>query len=162
MGKKEYCSECPCKSCVAERERVVFWRDEDAECPLDVWDGLTLYTRDRRSRLGEYRDSPVTEARPGYKLFPVCRLEHSGVSLSLEDFGDKWDSGLWGVLEVPLDLTKDAVEAFIEELEAWINGEVYGYTLPESKGGASVGGFYDFADMAQETGVPEGDIELET
>lgn len=159
---KNYCSECSCKSCVAERERVVFWRDEDAECPFEWRPEWTLYTRDRNTRLGKYAAELVTTAKPGFKLYPVYRYEHSGTALSLNDFVDPWDSGLWGVLEVPLDLTKDAVEAFIEELEAWINGEVYGYTLPESKGGYSVGGFYDFADMARETGVPEGDIELET
>ena len=85
--------------------------------------------------------------------FPLNCYEHSGVSLSISNgypYNDQWDAGqigevvvtrksmkeMWGISYLTkknTEMLTNAVEAEIEQLTQWLNGEVYGYQLFETK-----------------------------
>ena len=85
--------------------------------------------------------------------FPLNSYEHSGMSLSISNgypYNDQWDAGqigevvvtrksmkeMWGISYLTKKNTQmltNAVKTEIEQLTQWLNGEVYGYQLFETK-----------------------------
>lgn len=85
--------------------------------------------------------------------FPLNSYEHSGMSLSISNgypYNDQWDAGqigevvvtrksmkkIWGISYLTKKNTQmltNAVKSEIEQLTQWLNGEVYGYQLFETK-----------------------------
>ena len=72
---------------------------------------------------------------------PLYKYEHSGVAFSTEPFSCRWDSGqigwiaitkesqkLTGILEKCFD---DVIKSELKTYEEWVNGECYGYVIPE-------------------------------
>lgn len=85
--------------------------------------------------------------------FPLNSYEHSGISLSISNgypYNDQWDAGqigevvvtrksmkeMWGISYLTkknTEMLTNAVKSEIEQLTQWLNGEVYGYQLFETK-----------------------------
>ena len=75
--------------------------------------------------------------------FPIYMYDHSSIALSSTPFGCKWDSGQVGIASISrakietegLDVKKleDYLEGELEEYQAYINGEVYGYMLTDEE-----------------------------
>mgnify|MGYP004006802699 FL=1 len=85
--------------------------------------------------------------------FPLNCYQHSGISLSISNeypYNDKWDAEqigeivvtrksmkeMWGnsyLTKKNTETLTNAVKGEIEQLTQWLNGEVYGYQLFETK-----------------------------
>lgn len=91
----------------------------------------------------------------------VWAYEHGAITISTAPFGDPWDSGQVGVIYATAEairkeysvkrITKaleervrDCLKAEIEELDDFLNGRVYAYTIRDPRGRvvASCGDFY--------------------
>lgn len=102
---------------------------------------------------------------------PVFCLDHSGVSVSTHAFNDPWDSGFVGLIYMTPDETREryvmpshhvltreeldraasALDAEVTEYNAWMNGDVWGYS--HDYGDGRIDSCYGFL-------VPEGDDML--
>jgi len=105
----------------------------------------------------------------GTVVLPVFLLDHSGLALQTEPFGDVWDSGQVGYIYAGPDKireeysvrhithkivekVKDVLKCEVSELGRWMNGEVYGYVVEDEKGNHvhSCWGYYDMDLCLQE------------
>ena len=75
----------------------------------------------------------------------IYMFDHSGITISVDDFKDAWDSGVVGIIymdkETTLDNFPNADEVSwytiaeqhlrdeVNEYDQWINGDIYGYCL---------------------------------
>lgn len=81
-------------------------------------------------------------------VLPVFRYEHSGTALNTTGFNCPWDSGLTGyIAEKKSDIRKEfsvnrisphirsivenRLKSEVAEFSKYVNGEVYGYVIPE-------------------------------
>lgn len=88
---------------------------------------------------------------------PVYLYNHSGYALSTSPFGDRWDSGRLGFIYVSRAAIRQEfrakrisakleqrivtrLEAELELVENWLNGEIYRYHIPDLDQGC--GGFF--------------------
>lgn len=101
-------------------------------------------------------------------ILPLYMYEHSGIALSLNEFSCQWDSGQVGFIFVEYDKLKkefpdctletSKIKAFklfqceVKELEAYINGWVYGFKILDKDENEvdSCWGFYDYDYMVNE------------
>lgn len=159
-----------------EYELSIF-RDEDAESPRE-WDNLgKMVCWHRRYSLGDKHDfdSPQdfyesSEYKDIFVILPIYLYDHSGITISNDDFGDRWDSGQVGYIYA----TKDSIrkifgkepsqidhKEIIEQLKGetttydqYLQGDVYGFTIENNQGEVvdSCSGFYggNIADVLQE------------
>lgn len=134
------------------------YRDEVAENPRNSWDHDSLFFNNSRRRTFENGERSITEAVDEelenvsekfdacYIWVPVYLYEHGGMSVSTTPFGDRWDSGLFGLLAVDkdkvrkqrhwkfltekrIDEIKDSLRSEVKEYNQWLTGEVYGYEI---------------------------------
>lgn len=103
---------------------------------------------------------------------PVWGYSHSGLTISCGErvypYNDQWDSGLLGWIVFPkpdywgADWRKRAFEvmrAEVEEVDMWLRGEVYGYTL--YKNGEEIDSCWGFyGSNLEESGIAEYIPEL--
>ena len=84
-----------------------------------------------------------------FKRDYICRLvyyyEHGGIALSMRSFGCPFDSGVFGWIAVPKSKVRQEygckrVTKKIEELQAYINGEVYVWCVDNED---ACGGYLD-------------------
>lgn len=137
-----------------------------------------LYNDDKLSE-SEYFRKLKELAKKNNLILPVFRLDHSGVSYSIKDFNDSWDSGQIGyiyasyetikyefgnVSEESLNKAKSCMISELETYSHWINGDVYGYRLikvdeynEEIEEIDSCWGFYgsDFKENGIADNIPE-------
>lgn len=79
--------------------------------------------------------------KEGYYVVPVYALHHGASHYSINDFHDKWDSGIVGIAfckrEDDLidndDYFRKVIDREVKEYDAWLNGEIYGITLLSPK-----------------------------
>ena len=79
--------------------------------------------------------------KEGYYVVPVYALHHGASRYSINDFHDKWDSGVVGIAfckrEDGLidndDYFRKVIDREVKEYDAWLNGEIYGITLLSPK-----------------------------
>lgn len=130
--------------------------DEDCENPREHTNvSVMWFFHGRHSNLGDKKDVK-SEDFDGWEemaehlrteegalhIAPVFMYEHSGRSLSLGAFGDRWDSGQLGLMwttkeklaeTVGEDATDEqimkAYEAELEEYNRWIEGDCWWYRL---------------------------------
>ena len=113
---------------------------------VDELEGLYgLKLRDRQE------DIDILESNRNIIAYPVYAYIHSGIALSLGQFSDPWDSGLfgfyivdkaklrhdWGVKRITKDVRKridECVESEIQRLEDYYEGNVYGVCVLEHDG----------------------------
>lgn len=131
--KDEIAGTCPISTNdvdkMTQEDLDIFW-DEAIE-------GLTI---------GDYES--MAEEIPDFAFYPVYMYDHSGISLSLGDFGDPWDSGQLGVFCVnkkeaeDLILSKekgwreayhDYLKSIIEEFNQWQDGNVWRFCHVKAK-----------------------------
>lgn len=75
--------------------------------------------------------------KEGYYVVPVYALHHGASHYSINDFHDKWDSGVVGIafcnrqdsLVDNDDYFRKVIDQQVKEYDAWLNGEIYGITL---------------------------------
>lgn len=92
---------------------------------------------------------------------PLYLYDHSGITMSTKDFGDRWDSGQVGwiyvskkdarrefgwkrITEKRRKEIEEILRAEVEEYDQYLRGEVYGYVLEDESGERieSCWGFY--------------------
>lgn len=95
-------------------------------------------------------------------VLPVYLMDHSGLSLSVSDFRDRWDSGQLGVIWLPregladigykiaskgaLAKAEDLLKSEVAVQDAYVSGSVFGwesYALVERDGEPAKGEFLD-------------------
>ena len=145
---------------IEHRGHVInIYHDENPESPRE-WDNLgTMYTSHRRYRPEEELDKhfETGDVFESYGVFrddflrryvalPVYLYDHSGLTVSTTPFSCRWDSGLFGIIAVPVEqvkkeygwklLTKPRREAIERHLQGeiktyddYLRGEVYGFEI---------------------------------
>jgi len=172
---------------------VKIYQDGDCESPR-AWDNLSQmicfhgkyslgdddhdYNNDDYNNWDEMRDAIEATERP-IVLLPLYLYDHSGITMSTEPFGCRWDSGQVGFIFInhaKLDaygLTvkdEETWENFLERLtlsikedvkiyDQYISGEVYSFVIEDNNGDVidSCGGFY--GDSLEGSGMNEHMIE---
>lgn len=165
---------------------LVIYRDDVSGSPRENFDNLghlILFGRDT----GAYGDKHnyknmqelITALGETKRVqYPVYAYVHSGVTFSLSNFGDRWDSGVCGLIYITYDeiekeydkldestitKAKAALQSEIKILDQYARGEVYGYCLyefDEPLGGCW--GFYgrdSIEEMLAETGFSKVDMK---
>lgn len=116
----------------------------------------TLYGWHRRYSLGDKNPYPEPddffesdEYKDIYVSLPVFLLDHSGLHVSVNDFNDPWDSGRLGTIFITKEKAKEVFGEFspavykacvqtlieeVEEYEAYLNGDVYMFTVINENG----------------------------
>lgn len=171
-----------------KRYEVRVEQDRDAEDPRAAWDhdGALMLCWHRRRTLGDPHppgwrsihehdgwEAVASALREQYEplaMLPIYGYEHGGMTIRTEPFGDPWDSGQLGyILALPGDawapMTAEAIEASLRaqvgEVDAWLQGDVYGYRIVDRETGDEVEscwGFYGCtggtsgADFARQEG----------
>lgn len=128
--------------------------DLNAESPRDSRDNLgTMLYSHRRYNLGDERlnSGSFEEYLQAQNLsldqvvhLPVYLYDHSGLALSTEDFGDRWDSGRVGVIFVSHDKIREefgdvspetiakaeqVLRGEVEEMHEYVSGNTFGMRL---------------------------------
>lgn len=131
-------------------------------------------------RLGEdvretIQESMAALEAEGYTFLPLYLFDHSGLSISTSDYGDKWDSGQIGFvyttperiahMGTPQERVKDCLKEEVEEYDLYLRGECYGYQISDRYGNVvdSCYGFLTDAygdDLIKEI-CPEAGIKFE-
>jgi len=149
--------------------------DEYPESPRSSYEplGTILYKKGSRYTLG---DDEATEeemdeiaASPDNVVLPVYAYIHSGIAMNTTGFSCPWDSGRCGIIYISKEkirseygvkaITKkirekviSALQAEIEEFSAYLNGDVYGYTVEDKNGEEleSCWGYYGIESALEE------------
>lgn len=142
------------------------FRDEDAENPRE-WENLgKMVCWHRRYNLGDTHDfdSPqdfyeTDEYKNAFAILPLYLYDHSGITMSNNDFGDRWDSGQVGHIYATKEsvremLGREPTEADREHIldilkgetktyDQYLQGDCYAFTIQDQTGETveSVGGF---------------------
>ena len=133
------------------------YRDEYAENPRK-WDNLgRMVSWHRHYNLGDKHDydSPQDfyeseEYKNALVILPVYLYDHSGITISNSDFGDRWDSGQIGYIFVTKEKAQEEYgseiteqkkelirERLISETETYANylqGDCYGFKIMDAGG----------------------------
>ena len=135
---------------------INIYHDENPESPRE-WDNLgTMYTSHRRYRpeeeLAKYFETEDVFESYGvfrddflrrYVALPVYLYDHSGLTVSTGPFSCPWDSGLFGIIAVPVEQVKKEygwknltskrrkiiehrLNGEVETYDHFLTGEVYG------------------------------------
>lgn len=100
----------------------------------------------------------------GVVILPLYLFDHSGISMSTRDFGDRWDSGQVGWIYCSLAKAKkerpDATEKMVRErligevetYDQYLRGDIYGYTVEDDENNVvdSCWGCYDFDETIKD------------
>lgn len=127
--------------------RLRIFQDSDLRNPREEFDHVgTLVMFHNRY---EFSDKPKNYKYPeeleevlkeeGTVSLPVFMMDHSGLSVSVRDFGCKWDSGQIGYIYVGAKKIKqegmtpeqaeNCLRGEIEELNQYLTGDVYGFRI---------------------------------
>jgi len=95
---------------------------------FDSWDDIKQYIQDELS---------------GMYIRKVYMLDHSGLSISLRDFCDSWDSGVIGFVYIPAgyvqkykideEQANNIISSSIEEYDNYLRGEIYRFYIYDEK-----------------------------
>lgn len=139
----------------------IFYMD-NPENPRRDFDQVSTIITDKNSETNGISDVQVSsekelkewkEQNDVVLTFPLNSYEHSGISLSISNgypYNDQWDAGqigevvvtrksmkeMWGISYLTkknTEMLTNAVKSEIEQLTQWLNGEVYGYQLFDTK-----------------------------
>ncbi len=160
-------------------------QDEDCESPRE-WDNLgTLLCTHKRYELGDIKESKeipwydfnsLEEAKNYIEkeydaalILPLYLLDHSGISMRVTDFHDRWDSGGVGFIVVSkekvrkeysvkriskktLETVKKVLIGEVETYSQYLEGAVYGYQILDDKDNVieSLWGIYGYEEAEKE------------
>lgn len=151
---------------------IKVYYDEDPMNPRTEQDHVGVMVCAHRSyNLGDVQVHSADEVEEHLKehgavvQLNLYLMDHGGISMSTGSFGDPWDSGQVGVIYLTREtirkewgwtrITKARrsqlikyLEAEVEEYDAYISGQVYGYTIENLAGEQldSCWGFYGETD----------------
>ena len=131
--------------------------EDDGYNPLEEYDRIeTIITTSNRYFEGdeiisaEWEDEKLEIEAAGGVVVPLYMLVHSGITLSLSGFNDPWDSGCVGfcyvtrekldkeykghTLEKAQECALKRIEGDIEDVNKYLNGEVYYLELDDENG----------------------------
>lgn len=130
-----------------------------------TWEPKVIY-RVRHAWLTSQLDALKEQALTKYVILPLYLMDHSGLAISTKPFSCPWDSGQVGWIYMTLDEARenwpddpDPIEsaerrlrAEVEEYNAYLSGDVWGYTITDEDGNEidSCWGFYGL-EYAQES-----------
>lgn len=147
--------------------RVVIKRDSDLPNPREEWDNVcTIYSECKYLSSDKGASNPVAdygesadEAKfnDGIAALPVFAHVHSGMTVSLSQFNDPWDSGCagwiyvdkakfckeYGLKRFSYRRFRKVAEGEIKTLDMYINNEVFGYEVQHR---ATVDDDWEFED----------------
>jgi hypothetical protein len=136
---------------VRNGRKITIWQDQDAMSPAD-WGGpddvALLVTEHSRYKFSGHKAEDVPA---GWVAIPVYMYEHSGVTISVNPFGCRWDSGQIGNVwyDPTAEHGEEIARGVVKEWDQYLTGEVYGFTIePEGDDPLglisehSCGGFY--------------------
>lgn len=133
------------------------YRDEYAENPRE-WENLgKMVCWHRRYNLGDRHDydSPQDfceseEYKSALVILPVYLYDHSGITISNSDFGDRWDSGQIGyifvtkkkaqeeygseITEPKKELMRERLISETETYDNYLQGDCYGFKIMDASG----------------------------
>lgn len=106
-------------------------------------------------------ENELVENYGKFEVVPVYAYDHGGITLSLQQFGCRFDSGLFGALlfeKGEFGEDNRGLKGFIKSLNCLLSGEVYGFSIIkhtkcdccnhiESEVIDSCGGFYGYDNM---------------
>lgn len=158
-----------------KKHKISIFPDENPESPR-FWDNICeFHCSHRRYSLGDkgfnYQAGSdcITAAQKakirGDVVLPLYLYDHSGITISLTPFNDRWDSGQVGFVIIRRDnmlqefggkkFTKvlkakalKIAESEVQTYDQYLRGEVYGYRIDEH--GDSCWGFYGTEDCLLE------------
>lgn len=165
----------PCQQIEYNGHLINVFYDENPESPRE-WENLgTMYTAHQRfcpeRELDDHFDiDGVFKSRwvlrerflKEYVALPVYMYDHSGQTVSTRPFSCPWDSGLLGIIAVPVVkvrkeygwkiLTKQRRETIehrlrgeVTEFDHYLTGQVYGYEItPANDDGKILGSCWGF------------------
>ena len=101
------------------------------------------------AKIQAYNRALMAEIEKAYVVLPVYLRDHSGLSISTHSFNDPWDSGQTGIIFASIDKIReeygvetitpeirqkaeDLLRGEVEQYDAYLNGECYGYELYKS------------------------------
>ena len=149
----------PCQQIEHRGHVINVFYDEAAESPR-TWDNLgTMYTAHRRycpeKELSDHFDiDDVFRSRwefrnqflREYIALPVYLYDHSGQTVSTTPFACQWDSGLFGIIAVPVaevkkeygwklltakrrETIEERLRAEVKTYDDFLRGDVYGFEI---------------------------------
>lgn len=155
--------------------KVIVSYDTDPQSPRE-WDNLgTVVLRDNGYNFGE-ETAGMHELRAiandkNCIVLPIYLYDHSGITINTTGFACRWDSGQVGVIYCTKadairefgnkvctakvrDKALKVLKAEIEELDQYIQGDVYGYQVFDPSGEVvdSCWGYYGDADYCLQEG----------
>lgn len=128
--------------------------DQDATSPREHENLGTLATWHRRYTLGDVQptESPLEyqASLPENSLIvPVYMIDHSGIALSIRDYGDEWDSGQVGIYhlsseQIIAEFGSDTpetrakalgiIKSEIDVYSDYVNGNCWGFVVEDASG----------------------------
>ena len=135
------------------KNTLLIYRDYDCKSPRE-WDTLghlILFGRDARAYGDKHNYKSFQELMTALSdvkkiQYPVYAYIHGGVTFSIGDFGDPWDSGCCGIIYVAYDeiekeygevseetiaKAKTVLQGEIEMVDMYATGDTYGFRLLE-------------------------------
>jgi len=141
-------------------------QDENPQNPREEFDNATtMICFHRRYNLGDKHDfrhqdyngwnemekAIIREYKDVMIIRPLFLLDHSGITISTNAFGDPWDSGqvgfilmtkqsvrkCYGVKRILSEINRKAeqlLQAEVETYDQYLRGEVYGYSVKDLDG----------------------------
>lgn len=166
---------------------ITIEQDEDVESPREWCNLGTMLCRHRNYNLGDAQintdevdligdpdyDWPTLDAylidrhdmAPGSPILPLYLMDHSGLSMSCGDYGDRWDSGQVGWIfatnngvkdcGTPPELWAEALTGEVATYSQYLEGDVLSYTAiaPDGEYVGGCCGFYRDDDYSNEEGL---------
>lgn len=151
---------------------IKIYIDDDARDPRDDDNFGHMICFHRRYTLGDKHSMSIEEAQELAEAdnvisLPLYLYDHSGITISTSDFGDRWDSGQVGFIYCTEDdiareygaVTADTMEKArallkneVKAYDLYLTGKCYGYVVHHHISGKedSCCGFYDFANTIEE------------
>ena len=138
------------EDCVEEKivgdYTIKIYPDENAESPRE-WDNLTkMICFHTRYNLGDEHDykfhnytswkdmkDHIVKDENVALIQPLYLFDHSGISISTSDFGDRWDSGMIGFVLISKEIIrknekcKRVTQKLLEKYQKYLEGEVETY-----------------------------------
>lgn len=134
----------------------------DYDSPVEIFHWHPRYefgTQIHRHTLTEFRETMAERGSEILALSPLYLMDHSGLSVSVDPFSCRWDSGQVGWVVITraraeeLGFTADSewtsiLKAEVEQYNRYLRGEVYGFVVLGLDGDVldSCGGFFDLED----------------
>ena len=147
-------------------------QDENPDSPRENDNVGTMVCWHNRYKLGDKHDFQTPQDFNEWKnleistgedftILPLYLYDHSGITMSVNQFSCPWDSGQVGWIfvtksklkkeKIDIKRAEDILRAEVEEYDKYLTGDVWGYVIKDGKNVlGSCWGFYDKEYMLEE------------